>query len=432
MKKPVAALALFLVIFFAYLASPNITSFDSRWSVPIALSLIREGDTDLDEYAGLLEKEGYYHIRRVNGHAYSYFPAAPSLIAVPFVLLADALLEPVATRFPQLIELIRQRSHEPIDEINVLTLRQPIELVIASFLSALSVVFLYLVIRQRTQNPRLALLGGLLFAFGTSLWSVVSRGLWQHGPTILIATVVLFLLGRPNPRGGSFVCIGLLLGFAVAIRPTNAIPSLLLTLYIVLEHRKHLLLYLLGLAAVLLTFVAYSWSIYRAPLPPYYSPSRLIPSSAYGEALLGNLVSPARGLFVFSPFLLFAVVAVIRRRGTLTRLERIACLIVLLHWLAVSIPRYWWGGHTYGPRYFSDVLPYIFFLLIPMLEAFFREHRPRWTAAGALFILFVAWSIFVHAKGALDWDVYLWNSQPTNVDQNHVRLWSWRDLQFLR
>lgn len=423
---------LFFVIFFAYITSPNITSFDSRWSIPTAVSMIKQGNADLNEYPDLLKKEDYYHILQVNGHYYSYFPIGASLIAVPFVVVADALIGPAINHFPQLGEAIRHRSHEPITSFDVISLRQPIELVVASFLTALSALFVYLFILQRTKRSSAALVGGLLFAFGTSLWSVASRGLWQHGPTILISAVVLYLLIRPNPGKWRFLGIGLLLGFSLIIRPTNAIPTAFVLGYILVEHRRYWWIYVLGVLAMLLPFMGYSWSIYHTPLPPYYSASRLLISSSYGEALLGNLISPARGLFIFSPFLLLAAISTFRRRRVLTRLEIFAGLIILFHWLAISTPRYWWGGHTYGPRYFSDVLPYLFLLLIPTLQELFGQQRLRVTWASALFVVCIAWSVFVHAQGALNWNAYLWNTHPTNVDQDPARIWRWSDVQFFR
>ena len=41
-------------------------------------------------------------------------------------------------------------------------------------------------------------------------------------------------------------------------------------------------------------------------IPDYYRPRRVSVSETFGEAMLGNLVSPARGLFVYSPVLLLA------------------------------------------------------------------------------------------------------------------------------
>ena len=66
---------IFIAVFAAYAASPVITSTDSRWTVPTALSILREGNLDMDEYPELLESNGYYGVERMHGRHYSIFPA---------------------------------------------------------------------------------------------------------------------------------------------------------------------------------------------------------------------------------------------------------------------------------------------------------------------------------------------------------------------
>ena len=81
--------AIFLVVFITHL-NGVITSVDSRWSIPIARSLLREGNIDLDEYTTLLEANRFYAIESINGHYYSIFPIGVSLLAVPVVYTIDA------------------------------------------------------------------------------------------------------------------------------------------------------------------------------------------------------------------------------------------------------------------------------------------------------------------------------------------------------
>ncbi len=50
----------------------------------------------------------------------------------------------------------------------------------ASFLAALSVSLLYLLLRRRTAPP-IALLLAVAYAFGTTTWVISSQALWQHG-----------------------------------------------------------------------------------------------------------------------------------------------------------------------------------------------------------------------------------------------------------
>ena len=41
-------------------------------------------------------------------------------------------------------------------------------------------------------------------------------------------------------------------------------------------------------------------------------------------------------------------------------------------------------------------------------------------------------SVFIHARGALTYDTWDWNSIPSNIDEHPARLWDWHDVQFLR
>jgi hypothetical protein len=41
-------------------------------------------------------------------------------------------------------------------------------------------------------------------------------------------------------------------------------------------------------------------------------------------------------------------------------------------------------------------------------------------------------SILIHYKGATDFDTFMWNVKPNNIDRNPERVWDLEDLQFLR
>jgi hypothetical protein len=92
---------------------------------------------------------------------------------------------------------------------------------------------------------------------------------------------------------------------------------------------------------------------------------------------------------------------------------------------------HWWGGHSYGPRLFSDMAPYLCYLLMPALPALSLERRRPivWSTAFALCLLF---SVFVNYRGAVAPEVYAWNAAPVEIDEQPARLWDWHDAQFLR
>lgn len=97
-RDPSTAVLLGVFVLVAHVAAPVRTSFDSRWSIHTAASLVYRGDADLDEYEPLLAAEEYYAIERRGGRKYTRVPIGPSLVAAPVVLAYDALAWLVGAR----------------------------------------------------------------------------------------------------------------------------------------------------------------------------------------------------------------------------------------------------------------------------------------------------------------------------------------------
>jgi hypothetical protein len=225
---------------------------------------------------------------------------------------------------------------------------------------------------------------------------------------------------------------GLPLAFSYVIRPTNSVSIFFLTLYVFFKYRRYLVGYLLSSLVVAVPFVLFSLRTYDAMFPPYYSPTRLGLGELFLEALAGNLVSPARGLFVYSPVLLFSVYGfVLKLRTKIKVLDVFLALIVLGHWVAVSSFGHWWGGHCFGPRFFTDVLPYLAYFMAPFISKLSYLQKSR-TAFVAIFICLAIFSFWVHWRGANDLATWEWSGKPINVDTYPWRLWDWSDIPFLR
>jgi len=150
--------------------------------------------------------------------------------------------------------------------------------------------------------------------------------------------------------------------------------------------------------------------------------------------LAGNMISPSRGLLAFTPVLVFAVVGIawkIRDRQ-FDRLDRCLLGVMLLHWTSISSIGHWWGGWAFGPRLFSDMLPYYMYFLIPALVRIPELGWVRRRAIGSVFLFLTIISFAIHYRGATDADVFAWNATPVDVDMAPARLWDWHDIPFLR
>jgi len=106
--------------------------------------------------------------------------------------------------------------------------------------------------------------------------------------------------------------------------------------------------------------------------------------------------------------------------------------VVGLHWLVICSFPHWWGGHSVGPRFFSDMVPYLLYffgLTLTRLDSLPRRSR---AFAGWALTVAVAFSFFVAYRAANNLGPYAWNSVPVNVDVEPSRIWDWEDPQFLR
>jgi hypothetical protein len=411
--------SLFIFVLLADFGYGITTSFDSRYTIHVAMSIVRRHTTTLDAYPDLPDDQP---IRTRDGHRYSFFPIGTPLLAVPFVAAIDA-----GSR--SLLAFESSGFTAPFDLDALLRRAVPIgiERFIAATFVATTSLLIYALARLSIRSKARALLVALVFAFATSAWSTASRGLWQHGPSMmcLAATLLLLACARERPRLAAFAALPL--AYSYVVRPTNSVSIVVFTLFVLIEHRRQLALFLGLAAAVAIPFVAYNLSVDHTALPPYYGSGNLVLGTSLLEALPGNWISPSRGILVFSPVLVFALWGARERLRSGARLDRFVAAAIVLHWLVISAGKTWTGDNCFGNRYFSDVLPYFMWFLIPAVA---RVARSR--ALIAIFAVATAVSFAIHRRGVTSWDVYNWNLGPPYIEKDRSRVWSVRDIQFLR
>jgi hypothetical protein len=416
------AVAIGLLVFVAHALSPIRFSSDSCWSIPVAVSLAYRGDDDLDEYPWRVVELRGYAVEWRNGRAFSRYPIGPSLLAVPGVLLHDAVARVVGAA--------------PVERLIAQGEALPVEAGVASFVVALVTVLIFVMARDRGLAAGAASVVALVFAFATSAWSTASRGLWQHGPSMLTLASAMILLLRARRRDVWAAVAGVPLGAGLLMRPTNAIALVVLTAYVLVRHPRRLPAMVLASGSILAAFVAWNLYDFGAPLPAYYLPGGM-PWAPWREAmwaLAGHLVSPNRGLLVFSPVVLFTAVgiAVQLRHRTVDALDVALLVLLCVHFAVISSFQVWWAGHSFGPRYTTDVLPVLAWFAMPAVRALVDLHGPKRRTALVATTVLVVWSCFVQLRAATTWDVWAWNDDPVSIDQLPDRAWDWSDPQILR
>jgi hypothetical protein len=430
-RDRVAGLAVFILTLAVFLACPVRQVADPRYSILLSERLLYHGSFALDPraFAGIARQSGagwhgIYQLELVEGRVYYYFPPGSSILSLPYVALMNAA-GISATHVDGTYDLRGEK------------------LVQASLAAVLMAAFSSLVFfsSRLLLSPGWSLSIALGVAFGTQVLSTTSRGLWSDTWAIVLLGLVVYLLlaAESGHVRLPVVALATLVAWGYFVRPTNSVAVVAVTAWVILFHRSVLVRYLLAGAAWLVAFVFYSLSQFGQLLPNYYLADRL-DFRSFWWALLGNLVSPSRGLLTFVPITLFVVYLAARYASDLPspRLAALCAFVMVAHLIVTSGFSPWWGGHCYGPRFTAGLVPWLVLLTILALAARLswraREQVGRswrWRIEIAVGSALLLTSVAINARGAADSATARWNITPVNVDEHPERLWDWEHPQFL-
>lgn len=403
---------------FAYLGSA-----DTLPDLLLPANLVLHGDVYLERYGlrirGTPPRHEPYMVQEIGGHIVSNYPILPSLLAAPVYLA------------PTLVAKWVDPDAKPARSF---PLYKWLGKITASLFTALAAALVYAAARR--WDPGGAAVVAAAFAFASTAFSIASQGMWQHGPALLLLALAVERIARDPLRRGDVAAAGLAGGLAIACRPSALGIVAVLFLYVVHRRRADAIAFVTPLALIGAGVLLYNLALYhhvlggyamlRAELAARQHVEPEIFGSSFLEGFAGLLVSPARGLLVFSPYALFAFwgMALVWGRGAGREPGRL-----LLRYLAAgavgqilffaTYPA-WWGGMGYGPRYLCEASVPLALLLVPALA-----RLPGRSAGRRLLVLLVAAGVAVHAIGVFG-DSLSWYSRY-KVDRNHAMLWSWRN-----
>lgn len=372
---------LFLSLLLLYLA--NLRSIGSGDTIPatlVPMSLLSHGDVVLDQY-DFGPKDGplpYYVKRTANGkNVTSLYPVLTPLLATPFYLPAKALVPEAAQGAPsRAVELLA-----------------PFGKLAAAVFAALSAVLLLFALGAFL-SPGRSLFLAFAYGLGTSTFSVSSQALWSHAVSQLLLAGLL-VLGTRTLTPARLAAAGLLAALMLPNRPPDLLLVVPIAVFFVVSAGRRaawflgpaILVSALGLAANLALHGNLLGGYGKFGALFQFGPKTVLPN------LAALLVSPVKGLFVFSPFLLAALVTIVRLRKSSPPLLVACAASFLLHTGMLAAWNLWHGGWTYGPRLLSGALPALTLLAAPFVATL---------SAGALrlFGIPVALSVLFHAAGA--------------------------------
>jgi hypothetical protein len=361
-----------------------------------------------------------------HGRLVTLYPVAPAVVALPFFA-------------PQVAALDLYRPGWDRDlEVSLVESRQMAKRAMAVVVALTGVVLHRLL--HALGLGRVAVPIVLAACLGSDLWTVASQAPWQHGPAALSLVAAIALL-YPQPVGRTRLALaGAFTALLVACRLMDVVFAVAIVTWLAWTDRRGLGWFLPVPILAGVALLSYNLWFFdtvlggQAKLEQLHTKSHGVSGTWSGslvKGLLGTLFSPNRGLLVFCPWIALALAALVvpTVRKRLAAHSLICTLLASLIPFLIILSKYsvWWGGHCFGPRYWTDVIPLFAILFAYGLDWMLTRSRVL-VAISAIAVIF---SIAVQLIGAFCYPS-TWNFQPQNVDLHHERLWDWRDTELSR
>lgn len=281
--------------------------------------------------------------------------------------------------------------------------------------TAMTVVVLFLLAYKLRFTPKQAYLAALTFGLVSPAAVYAKFDFAQTlAAFLLLLGIYLFVLYRQH--GTKYLLLsGVCLGLAILTRSEFIlvpVPILVLAAYFLdQESEKHtplkakvrpLRLMLIGTPILLfsLLHLYVNQARFGSPFSAGYSPASefTLEIEHFLTALMGNLISPGRGVFIFFPIALFSIYGF---RQLLKEDREMATVIglILAGMLGLySIWKDWGGGISWGPRFLLPTIPYLSLLGI---KGFFSRRWSRKLVRTGIFTALLSLSIVVTLQGLL-------------------------------
>lgn len=385
---------------------------DPRGTLLTAQAFLKTGSFDLSPYENTLNEYSWQIYRTPEGIYYAY-PLGTTILHLPVVWAANQLGYDLS---------------RPSDEKSI-----------HLFSAALSVFFLFLltyVLSRRFIGHWVSLFFTCALTMGTSFYSSCGMALWNVNYAAITSLLVINILAdsRLAYRADSGWILGVLAFIGFTIRPSFALFIVVIYIYLAVIDIKQFFRAAFISACLLALYVMFSVTNFGQLLPGRYQVSDFTEWQNIGKNFLGHLVSPSRGLFVYSPiFLITFVGSVLRWRFVLKNQLAIFLGIWFLTQLILLSSWYmWWGGGSFGYRLLTDILPALVYLSLLVWSNMWQSSE-RYYRHTVRFILPVLalFSIWVHViQGANNPATLGWHLHP-NKDHHPEFFWDYRFPQFL-
>lgn len=384
---------------------PELHSPNELTRVYLAESLIEDGAVSID---GAIRRHGRIFdlsVREVDGRQVHFSDKAPGVafLAMPALMVHHLAATPAKTA--------DERADTLATQVRLTRLFG------ATLPTLLLMVLLMRFLREELASQTLPAILVLAYGLGTVATPYASLAIGHQLSALVLFSLFLRVRATgPESSAAHLFVTGLIAGVSLLIEYQNALLILPFAVWFLarvgLSFRAIGLVALGGIPPVVLLMV-YHQAAFGSPFLTGYSFIASGFAEVHAQGLLGvawpkashaflSFLSPQKGLFYFSPWLLFGALGLflLERRGD----HRFHLVFVILYALFVSAMVYPVGGWTVSQRHLAPMVP---FLLLPaglLLERVLaRERSVSRVIVPSIFIAFAAVSILVCLTSAVVW-----------------------------
>lgn len=398
-----------------FTATVRDTRSDPYMALLVSQSIIQNGTIKLDAYADDINLESHSIIRR-NGHYYNLYPLGTPLFSMPFVWAANLL------------------GKDMVHYDDQMQIRMA-----ALVCSLVFIVFFF--IGRCYVSPLASFFIAIVSFLGSSLISSMGTAFWAHDLTALFTSLSLLLIARresgKTPKLNPYL-LGYFIFSAYFCRPNASLLIAVVFVYLFLKSRMIFIKTACTSLVFLLMLSAGSLYEYGQVLPDYYmlgiGSDSTFTAKEFWTALYGIFLSPARGIIVYSPFLIPVLIGIVVYSKQIRKVGIfwVALMWFIMQFIVLSNWWSWWGGWSYGARLQVDIFPAL--VLISFLvwrEASQEKRLIVLRSAMVSYLLLGLVGIILNSRiGLYNNYIQMWNSLP-NININRQYLFDWRYPQFL-
>jgi hypothetical protein len=415
-------LLLFLFVGYVFYSSPLHYLSDSTYSLLMDEAILEHGTPNMMPYQvprghGIpFINQGYlWTLDPVMGRILYVYPWGTPLLSLPEVAVFEAAGFRVAP----------QGIYNADNELKI-------QVYLTTFLCAL-VVWLFFDMAASMLPLGWSITIALSAAFGTQIWSTVSKSLWPQTWYLLLISAAVWLLVKERAWP---IVLATLLAWASFTRPQGVVIAVMVGAYLLIEYGWWFLVEYATVGTVwAVVFAGVTLFFFGRVSPPAYQGGLDFPHE-FTARLKGIMISPSRGLLVFVPVFLLPVYLTIRYWRVLRSrpLALLAIAAIGVHIVLVASWPCWWGGGSYGPRLLIETIPWFVLLATFGVKAFIEDQQltiPEGSAVILAAFVLLTISVAMNTVGATSYSGLAWNKELGDCSLNPQRIWDWQHPQWL-